>query len=219
MRLEHIFVGRPVEASFNGKTIKTSIFKNVVEGPVKVGKTNIVGDQQADLTVHGGVDKAVYAYPVEHYQFWQANRPDLTFFPGVFGENLSVSGLDEQACIGDTFQIGGCILSLTTPRMPCFKLGVRMDDSTIVKDFMQAERNGFCFKVLQEGEIEAGQPIVKLASDGYGLTVAETIQLYTSRSADVALLNKAIDSPSLPADWRDYFAVRLRKLTSKESSQ
>ena len=212
MRLEHIFVGKPVEAEFNGKTIKTSIFKHDVQGSVRVGKTNIEGDQQADLTVHGGYDKAVYAYPIEHYSFWQTKRSDLKFSPGIFGENLSVSGMDEQVCIGDVFKIGEAILSVTTPRMPCFKLGVRMNDATMVKEFMKAERNGFYFKVMEEGEIEAGLPITKLDSDGYGLSVAETIQLYTSRSSDAALLRKAVDSPSLPADWRDFFEVRLIKL-------
>ena len=219
MRLEHIFVRRPVEAEFNGKTIKTSIFKYPVEGSVRVEKTNIEGDQQADLTVHGGVDKAVYAYPLEHYAFWKAMRTDLEFYPGIFGENLSVSGMSEQVCIGDVFKIGEAVLSVTTPRMPCYKLGIRMNDATMVRDFMKAERNGFYFKVLEAGEIEADLPITKISSDGYGLSVAETIQLYTTRNTDAGLLKKAVDSPSLPADWRDFFEVRLRKLGSKESSR
>lgn len=214
MRLEHIFVGKPVEADFNGKTIKTGIYKNQVSGEVKVTKTNIEGDQQADLTVHGGIDKAVYAYPMEHYEFWKSERSDLDFAPGVFGENLSISGIDEQVCVGDTFQIGEVALSVTSPRMPCFKLGIKMNDPSFIKDFMKAEKNGFYLKVVAEGEIRAGLPMEKIASDGHGLTIAEVIQLYTTRKTDRPLLEKAIGSPSLPADWTDYFEVRLRNLGS-----
>lgn len=212
MQLEYIFVGKPVEAEFNGKTIKTSIYKNKIEGVVRVSKTNIEGDQQADLTVHGGEDKAVYAYPIEHYDFWKKKRSDLKFSPGVFGENLSVSGMDEQICIGDTFQIGEVVVSVTTPRMPCFKLGIKMKDPSFIKDFMNAQKNGFYFKVLEEGEIASGNVIDKLGDDGHQLTVLEVVQLYTTKKEDTVLLQKAVDSPSLPADWKDYFEVRLRKL-------
>lgn len=212
MKLEYIFVGRPVEASFNGKTIKTGIYKSPVDGKVKVTKTNIDGDQQADLTVHGGVDKAVYAYPIEHYDFWKDKRSDLVFDPGVFGENLSVSGLDETVCIGDQFEIGEVTLGITSPRMPCFKLGIRMNDPGFVRDFMQEGKNGFYFKVIKEGQIEAGNPIKKVYEDGYGMSIHEVIQLYTTRKHDKDLLRKAIDSPSLPLDWKDYFEVRLKKL-------
>ena len=214
MRLEHIFIGKPVEASFNGKTIKTGIYKNLVDGPIKVTRTNLEGDQQADLTVHGGVDKAVYAYPIAHYDFWKEKRKDLDFAPGIFGENLSISGIDEQVCVGDTFQIGEVVLSVTSPRMPCFKLGIKMNDPGFVRDFMVAEKNGFYFKVLEEGQLNAGMPVKQIGSDGHGLSIAETIQLYTTRKTDKALLQKATDSPSLPEDWRDYFAVRLRNLGS-----
>jgi len=212
MRLEHIFVGKPVEAEFNGKTIKTGIYKNMIEGKVKVSKTNIEGDQQADLMVHGGINKAVYAYPMEHYEFWKRERSDLNFAPGIFGENLSVSGIDEQVRVGDTFQIGEVVLSVTSPRMPCFKLGIKMNDPGFIKDFMKAEKNGFYFRVVTEGEIRAGLPIEKIDSDGHELTIAEVIQLYTTRKTDRQLLEKATSSPSLPGDWTDYFEVRLRNL-------
>ena len=212
MKLEHIFVGKPVEAEFNGKTIKTGIYKSKVEGPVGVSRTNVEGDEQADLSVHGGVDKAVYAYPIEHYEYWRKERSDLEFAPGAFGENLSVSGVDEQVCIGDTFRIGEVVLSVTSPRMPCYKLGIKMNDASFIKDFMDAQKNGFYFKVLEEGMIKAGDTIEKLGEDGHGLTISEVIQLYSTRKKDQALLQKAVDSPSLPADWREYFEVRLIKL-------
>lgn len=213
MRLESVFVGKPVKAEFNGRDISTGIFKNKVDGPIKVSSFNVEGDKQADLTVHGGVDKAVYAYPAEHYDFWKKERPDLQFQPGLFGENLSTTGLDEtRVCIGDVFEIGSIVLQVTSPRMPCYKLGIRMNDSRFIKDFMKAEKNGFYFKVLKEGTIEAGDGILKVKQDGHGLTVAEVIQLYTTRKSDKDLLTKATTSPSLPQDWIDHFDVTLHRL-------
>ncbi|MEP1034829.1 MOSC domain-containing protein [Ekhidna sp.] len=212
MHLESIFVGKPVKADYHGRDISTGIFKNKVIGPVKVSSFNIEGDKQADLTVHGGIDKAVYLYPAEHYDFWKKERSDLHFEPGLFGENLSASGLDEtNTCIGDVFEVGSIVLSVTSPRMPCYKLGIRMKDPGFVRDFMKAERNGFYFKVLQEGVIQAGDEIKKISQDGHHLTVQETIQLYTTRKFDTVLLKKAVDSPSLPEDWVEYFTVRLHQ--------
>ncbi|WP_436515193.1 MOSC domain-containing protein [Ekhidna sp. To15] len=213
MQLESIFAGKPVKADYNGRDISTAIFKKLINGPVKVSSFNLEGDKQADLTVHGGVDKAVYAYPSEHYDFWKKERSDLQFQPGLFGENLSTTGLDEtNTCIGDVYEIGSVVLQVTSPRMPCYKLGIRMNDSFFVRDFMKAEKNGFYFKVLQEGTIEAGNAIRKIDQDGHRLTVAEVIQLYTTRKSDKELLQKAVGSPSLPQDWTDHFEVMLHRL-------
>ena len=212
MKLNSIYVGKPREVEYNGQTVSTGIFKEEISGPVKVNFLNIEGDQQADLTVHGGRDKAVYAYPSEHYEFWKKERPDLTFAPGVFGENLSTTGLDENVCVGDTFKIGTVVFQVTNPRMPCYKLGIKMKDSRFIKDFMDARKNGFYLRVLEEGIIEAGDTIQKTGDDGHGLTIDEVIQLYTIRKQDVDLLEKAVNSPSLPKDWTEYFEVRLVKL-------
>ena len=212
MRLEGIYVGKPRQATYNNQSILTGIYKDPVEGPVSVSRLNIEGDQQADLTVHGGVDKAVYIYPREHYDFWTKERSDLAFAPGMFGENLSTYGLDEEVCVGDTFKVGGVTLSVTSPRMPCYKLGIKMGDPGFIRDFMKAEKNGFYLKVLEEGIIEAGNAIEQLASDEHGLTIAEVIQLYTTRKQDKELLQKAIQSPSLPRDWTEYFEKRFNVL-------
>lgn len=210
MKLESIFVGKPTEVTVDDKVVETGIYKSRISGPVYVSETQIEGDGQADLSVHGGIDKAVYAYPAEHYVFWKAERDDLLFEPGVFGENLSVSGMTEdQVCVGDVFQVGAVKLKVTTPRMPCFKLGIKMGDPRFVKDFMQAEKNGFYLKVLQEGEIEAGDSIKKVEEDGYSLSILEMVQLYTTRKYDENLMRKAVTSPSLPEDWREYFRKRL----------
>ncbi|WP_462252372.1 MOSC domain-containing protein [Ekhidna sp.] len=213
MHLDSIYVGKLTKAEFNGHEISTGIFKNKVDGPVRVSTFNVEGDKQADLKVHGGVDKAVYAYPAEHYEFWKEERSDLHFEKGNFGENLSTYGLDEtNTFIGDVYELGSILLQVTSPRMPCFKLGIRMGDSRFIKDFMKAEKNGFYFKVLQEGTIEAGDEIRKIKEDGHQLSVREVIQLYTTRKNDKELLQKAVDSPSLPQDWVDHFEVILTRL-------
>lgn len=219
MKLLSIFTGKPIEVYQEGKSISTGIFKHKVHGPIKVAKNNLEGDGQADLSVHGGVDKAVYAYPSEHYEFWKKERTDLQFEPGIFGENLSTVGLDEAStCVGDVFKIGSVILSVTSPRMPCFKLGIRMADERFVRDFMKAKKNGFYLKVIEEGLMEAGDPIEKLSSDGHGLTVAEAIELYASSKSDHSLLQRAISSPSLPIDWIEVFKDKLSSLPSSDNN-
>ncbi len=214
MKLLSIYVGKPRTVQHNGQSVDTGIYKEEAPGPLMVHTLNIEGDQQADLKVHGGPNKAVYAYPSEHYEFWRDRRPDLTFHPGVFGENLSVSGFNESTvCIGDVYRIGRAVrVQVTTPRMPCFKLGIKMGDPRFVKDFMDERKNGFYFKVLEEGEIAPGDKIEKLSEDGHGLSIDEVIQLYTIRKEDVPLLKKAVSSTTLPEDWREYFEKRLVKL-------
>lgn len=213
MKLVSIHVGKPREVDYNGQNVSTGIFKEEISGPVRVHSLNIEGDKQADLTVHGGPDKAVYAYPIEHYDFWKKERNDLEFRPGVFGENLSVTGLNEkEVCVGDVYHVGSVVFRVTNPRMPCFKLGIKMNDTRFIKDFMDARKNGFYLRVLEEGEIEAGNEIEKTGEDGYGLTIDEVIQLYTIRKNDADLLGKAVNSPSLPEDWKEYFELKLVKL-------
>jgi len=210
MQLLSIFVGRPTTVEYNDRTVSTGIFKQAITQKVRVGKLNIEGDQQADLTVHGGVNKAVYAYPSEHYGHWKAERPDLSFEAGVFGENLSVTGMwEKEIAIGDIFRIGTTILSITSPRMPCFKLGLKMGDPHFVRDFLKAGRSGFYFKVVEEGEIEPGVMIEQIGEDGYGLTVDEVVRLYTTEKSNQELLQKAVDAPSLPEDWKEFFQKKL----------
>jgi len=211
MQLLSIFVGQPTTIEYNDRVVETGIFKQAITQKVRVGKLNIEGDRQADLKVHGGVNKAVYAYPSEHYGFWKAERPDLSFEAGVFGENLSVTGMWETAvCIGDTFRIGTTVLSVTSPRMPCFKLGVKMGDPRFVGDFLKANRSGFYFKVVEEGEIEPGDKIEQVEEDGYGLTIEEVVRLYTTDKSNQELLQKAVEVPSLPEDWKVFFQQKLR---------
>ena len=160
MKLLSVNVSQPKEVLHNGKRIKTGIFKEPVSGRTMMRRLNLDGDGQGDPTVHGGVHKAVYVYTVEHYHYWkqELGRDDLTY--GKFGENLTVEGMLEGTVhIGDVFQIGEALVEVSQPRVPCFKLGIKMMDPQIVKPFLQSERVGFYVRVLEEGEVGAGDAI------------------------------------------------------------
>lgn len=214
MKLISINVGRPRELEWRGDIVRTSIFKAPVEGRVAVRGLNIAGDEQSDLSVHGGPDKAVYAYPHEHYAFWAAELglDDLPF--GAFGENLTIDGLVETAVnIGDRLRIGSAEFVVTQPRVPCFKLGVRFDRPDMPKRFLASGRMGFYVRVVQEGEIEAGDAITLLDRDAEGITVAEIITLYKGESSERELLRRASRAEALPAAWREWFGERLSSQT------
>jgi MOSC domain-containing protein YiiM len=202
--------GLPREVEWRGKAVLTSIFKAPVAGRVPVGRLNILGDRQSDLSVHGGADKAIYAYPSEHYAFWRSELPGIDFPWGAFGENLTTEGLLEDAVhIGDRFRAGAAEFIVTQPRMPCFKLGIRFNRPDIVKRFLRSGRTGFYFAVLREGEIGAGDPLDLVAEDESRITVADVVGLYAADGANQDLLRRASELPSLPESWREYFRERL----------
>jgi MOSC domain-containing protein YiiM len=210
MKLLSVNVGLPREIEWKGKLVRTSIFKAPVPGRVRVSQLNLEGDQQSDLSVHGGIDKAVYAYPSEHYSFWRKELPGMDLPWGVFGENLTTEGLLEEAVhIGDRFRVGSAEFAVTQPRMPCFKLGIRFDRPDIVKRFLQSGRSGFYFAVLKEGEVTAGDSIELLKRDEHGVAVADIVNLYGRDAANQELLRRVSELPSLPESWRDYFRKRL----------
>jgi MOSC domain-containing protein YiiM len=210
MKLLSISVGLPREIEWKGKLVRTSIFKASVPGRVRVSQLNLEGDQQSDPSVHGGIDKAVYAYPSEHYSFWRKELPGMDLPWGVFGENLTTEGLLEEAVhIGDRFRVGSAEFAVTQPRMPCFKLGIRFDRPDIVKRFLHSGRSGFYFAVLKEGEVTAGDSIELLERDEHGVTVADIVNLYGRDAANQELLRRVSELPSLPKSWRDYFRKRL----------
>jgi MOSC domain-containing protein YiiM len=209
MRVMSVNVGMPREVDRRGMKILTGIFKEPVASRLVVRRLNIEGDGQADLTVHGGPDKAVYAYPSEHYGPWceQLGR-ELT--PGMFGENLTTEGLLEDAVhIGDEFRVGTARLVVTQPRLPCFKLGIRFGDPGIVKSFVRAGKPGIYFAVMEEGEVAAGDPIERLAEDQNRITVTEMFRLVLDHNADPAELRRLLDVPSLAAVWRQELEERL----------
>ena len=185
MRLHAISVGLPRDVEWRGKSVQTSIFKEPVSGRVRVGSLNLEGDQQSDLSVHGGVDKAVYVYPREHYDFWRGEIPGMELPHGVFGENLTTEGLlEENVHIGDRFRIGTAEFVVTQPRLPCFKLGIRFGRADMVKRFQKSGRTGFYLAVLLEGVIEAGDAVESIARDETAVSVADVVGLYTTDASN-----------------------------------
>jgi MOSC domain-containing protein YiiM len=188
----------------------TSIWKQPVNGRVRVSRLNIAGDQQSDLTVHGGPDKAVYAYPSEHYEYWRRELPDTDLPWGAFGENFTTEGLIESAvAVGDRLRVGSAEFVVTQPRMPCFKLGIRFSRDEMVKRFFQSGRSGFYLAVSREGEVGAGDSIEVTEQDEHGLTIADVSALYGTDADNQTLLRRALEVPALPEAWREYFRKRI----------
>jgi len=211
MKLLTVSVGTPREVQDERRgAVRTGIWKAPVGGPVRLTRLNLAGDGQADLVNHGGLDKAVYAYPSEHYPLWRSElaRPELA--PGAFGENLTTEGLREDAvCIGDRFRIGTAVLEVSQPRSPCFKLGIRFGDPRMVKRFQASGRSGFYLRVIEEGVLAAGDAIARIAAGAGGLTVFEVNRLWFAAADDLAGAARAAALPTLAASWRDAFAERL----------
>lgn len=181
MKVISVNVGLPRQIVYNKQKVTTSIFKDPVRERVKLFEMNLDGDKQSDLTVHGGVDKAVYSYPVEHYDYWKKQYPEINMPFGMFGENLTTEGLLEDSVnIGDQFQIGSSKLIATQPRMPCYKLGIKFGRMDIIKRFMESLRPGIYFKVLQEGEIGPGDKIELINIDDNKVKVNDIVRLYVN---------------------------------------
>jgi MOSC domain-containing protein YiiM len=213
MKLLSINVARPRIVIAKGQRISTGIFKLPVEGPVMLRRLNLDGDRQADLSVHGGASKAVYAYPSEHFPYWQAQLPEMEITYGTFGENFTTEGLSEETTnIGDRFQIGGAVVMVTQPRVPCFKLAAKFGRDDILKRFLQSGRSGFYFAVVEEGMVEAGEAIERIYRDQNKVTVADINRLYLNGGDDIALLRRALQVEALPDGYRDYLRQELQSL-------
>jgi MOSC domain-containing protein YiiM len=210
LRVISVNVGLPRPVRWRGKTVSTGIWKAPVEGRVRVGTLNLEGDGQADLSAHGGAQKAVYAYPAEHYDFWRGELPGMALPWGIFGENLTIEGLlDPEVQIGDRFRVGSAILVVTQPRIPCFRLGIRFGRPALVKRFLHSGRSGFYLAVEAEGEVGAGDAFEVESREVHGVTVPDIVRLYAARRPDQALLRRAVEVAALPEDWREYFRDRL----------
>ncbi len=210
MKVVSLSVGLPREIEVEGGSVLTSIFKEPVNRRLRVTRLNFEGDEQSDLTVHGGVNKAVYVYPVEHYEEWRRELPEVEFPPAGFGENLTTEGLFEDVRIGDRFRIGTAEFMVTQPRMPCYKLGIRLGRMDMLKRMLQNGRTGFYFSVTTEGEVGPGDAIEPLARSDEDLTVTDVVRLYTVDAKNQELLRRATASTILPESWKDYFSKRLR---------
>ena len=210
MKLISVNVGRPQDIIAGGKTVRTSIWKNPVQGRVHVSTLNLDGDQQSDLSVHGGVDKAVYLYPSEHYSYWRTQLPEVNLPWGAFGENFTTDGiLEDQIKIGDRIRVGSAEFMVTQPRMPCYKLGIRFNRRDMVKRFLESKRSGFYLAVLGEGEVEQGDAIQFIERQQSGVTITDIVNLYSTDAHNQELLRRATDLPALPQSWKDYFRKRL----------
>jgi MOSC domain-containing protein YiiM len=218
MQVISVNVGQPKEVVWKGRKVMTGIFKEPVAGRIVVRRLNLEGDRQADLTVHGGPDKAIYAYPAEFYDYWKEQFPQMELPWGMFGENLTIRGLSEETVyIGDRFQVGSAQLVVKQPRLPCYKLGLKFGRDDILKRFLQSGLTGFYFAVLKEGEVAAGDSINLLQRDEGQVKVADFTRLYHQDKHNLELLRRVVAVESLPEEWRSYFLQRLSKLTSSAS--
>jgi len=209
VQLLSVNVGLPRDVLWRGRTLRTAIFKRAVDGPVPARGHNLAGDAQADLSVHGGADKAVYAYPSEHYPFWRDELGVATLPWGAFGENLSTEGLLEaEVGIGDRFRIGSVLLEASQPRIPCHKLALRHERPDLPKLFLQSGRSGIYFRIVEAGSLQAGDEIVCTQRYGGGLSVAD-VQALARGAGDDALLRRAAAHPRLAEVWREELQRRL----------
>jgi MOSC domain-containing protein YiiM len=218
MKLLGVGVGRPREITYQDrrgreKTVTTSIFKDPIEGRVMLRAHNIDGDAQSDLDAHGGVNRAAYVYSIENYRYWAGELDRADFAPqSQFGENLTVEGMtDHVVCVGDTYRIGDAVVQITQPRVPCFKLGIRMGIPDFQTRFAQALRTGFYLRVVEEGEIGAGDAVERLSRDPVGMTVADMMRLLYFEPDNLEDTRRALQIEAMSPGWRDSFEDRPRK--------
>jgi MOSC domain-containing protein YiiM len=215
MKVVSVNVGLPREVMWHGRTVTTGIYKEPVAGRVALRTLNLDGDRQADLNVHGGKDKAVYSYPIEHYAYWKKELPGRDLPLGMFGENFTTDGLLEDSVhLGDRFSAGSAEVVVTQPRMPCYKLGVRFGSDDMVKRFLASGRSGFYVAVRREGEVGAGDELKLISRDENAVPVSAITHLYIAKrygDDDVALLRRALRVAALPESWKEYFRERLEK--------
>ena len=215
MKLVSVNTGLPREVKWRGRIVTTGIFKQPIEGHVAVRNLNLDGDRQADLTVHGGEYKAVYCYPVAHYDYWTRELPGQQLPMGMFGENFTTDGLlGDSVYIGDQFSVGSAKVTVTQPRLPCYKLGVRFQSDDMVKRFLASGRTGFYLAVTHEGEVGGGDEINVIARDPNRVPVSEITRLYIAKrynDDDVRSVRRALRVAALPESWKEYFRERLGK--------
>src|SRR5918999_5505855 len=199
-------VGLPRTVNHHGKAVTTAIWKRPVTGRLAVRGVNLDGDDQADRSVHGGVDKAVYAYAREDYQWWGAELGAVTLEAGTFGENLTVAGIDLNAAeIGERWQVGSALLEVSEPRFPCFKLGIRMGDPKFLKRFAAARRPGAYLRIIEEGDLEAGDQIEVVDRPGHAVTIGLFAEAYLG---DRSRLVELLAADALSASWRAWILDR-----------
>jgi MOSC domain-containing protein YiiM len=216
MKLISVNTGLPRDVTWHGKNVTTAIYKQPIEGRVALRTLNLDGDRQADLSVHGGEHKAVYCYPLGHYEYWTRELAGRELSMAMFGENFTTDGLTEDSVhLGDHFSIGSAQVVVTQPRLPCYKLGVRFQSDDMVKRFLASGRTGFYFAVAREGEVGAGDEITAVVRDANAVRVSEITRLYVAKNysdADAATVRRALRVAALPESWKGYLRDRLAKM-------
>jgi len=216
INLVSVNCGLPRQVLWHGRSVTTSIYKEPVEGRVALRTLNLDGDRQADLTVHGGVSKAVYCYPVVHYEYWKKEMPGRELPFGSFGENFTVDGLvEDSAHIGDRFAVGSAEVVVTQPRLPCYKLGIKFESDEMVKRFLACRRSGFYVAVVREGDVGAGDKMVMTYREPISVPLPWIIRLYVAKHysrEDLADLQRVLRAQALPDSWKEYFQERLARV-------
>jgi MOSC domain-containing protein YiiM len=203
LKIISVNVGEPRELSWRGETVMSGIVKEPVSFPVMLRTMNLDGDSQADLSVHGGTAKAVYAYPSEHYAFWRDGLPGMVLPWGMFGENLTTEGLSEKTVhSGDRFRIGEAEVIVTQPRLPCYKLGMRFRRSDIVKRFLESGRTGFYMAVTRAGLVGAGDSVELIGADPQHVSIQDLVSLHGQGDKNPDILRRARRIDALPESWK-----------------
>src|SRR5262245_35052928 len=211
-RLLSVNVGLPREIEWKGKTVRTAVWKEAVRGRRQVGRLNIDGDGQGDLQGHGGEHRAVLVYQIDSYRYWERELGRQDFVFGQFGENFTVEGLaDDAVCIGDRYRIGSALFEVTQPRVTCYRVGIRMDEPRMAALLVEHHRPGFYFRVLETGEVAAGDEIVKVSDGPERMSVAEADALLYLTGHSRPQLERALRIPALPAGWRSSFQALLQR--------
>ena len=214
MKVKSVNVSTPVEVQYLGKTITTGIFKKPILGSVAIKDNNFIGDGQADLISHGGVDKAIYAFSLDHYAFWEKTLDSPGLPLGTFGENLTISNFEESNLhIGDHLSIGSCLLEVSQPRVPCFKLGIAVNNKKMPKLFMKNFETGVYLRVINEGEVEAGDDVVVAYKDPSQISIKRLFQAYYDKTFDrpLEVFEQALLVPALADEWRQHLSMRLSR--------
>lgn len=212
MKLISLNVSLPRLVEYNGEPVATGVFKEPVPGPLMLRTLNLDGDRQADLSVHGGKTKAVYAYPSEHYEFWKTQLPDVSLPFGMFGENFTTEGLFEDGVnVGDLFRVGEAELMATEPRLPCYKLGIKFGRSDIIKRFLKSRRTGFYFAVVKEGTVKGGDEIQLISRDPNNITIADIVRVYAFEKDDLETMRRAAKLEAMSESWREWFRKQIEK--------
>jgi MOSC domain-containing protein YiiM len=215
MKLMSVNVGLPREVEWHGRSVSTGIFKEPVDARVALRTLNLDGDRQADLSMHGGPYKAVYCYPLTHYDYWKNELPGRELPMGMFGENFTLdSFVEESIYLGDRYSVGSAEVVVAQPRLPCYKLGIRFEDDHMVKRFFASRRTGFYLAVTKEGEVGAGDEMKLVHSDPNAVPVSEIMRLYAEKQyggANTGAVQRALLVEALPESWKGYFREKLEQ--------